>query len=107
MLRRSDRNYPRVEAVGDHCPSNGQNPQPKLDTESSNTSSPVTVTESPDTDSSDELTEQVAAASPPPVSGSPGVRMGLSADTVPFPPPVALEVEPEDAQVNIEMPQTL
>ena len=64
--------------------------------ESSNTTSPVTVTESPDTDSSDELTEQVATVSPPPVSRSPGVRMGRSADADPFPPPVASEVEPED-----------
>ena len=78
----------------------GQNPQPKLEMES-DTTNPDTVTESPDTDSSDELTEQIAAASPPPVSGSPGVRMGLSADAVPFPPPVASEVEPEDAEAKI------
>jgi len=93
MVRRSDRN-PRAEAVGDNCPSNGQNPQPKLEMES-DTTNPDTVTESPGTDSSDELTEQIASASPP-VSGSPSVRMGLSADAVPFPPPVASEVEPED-----------
>ena len=35
--------------------------------------------------------EPVAAASSPSVSGSPGVRMGVSADAVPVP-----EVEPED-----------
>ena len=69
--------------------------------ESSNTVSSDTITESPDTDLSDELTEPVAAASPPSVNGSPGVRMGESADAVPFPPPVALEVEPEDPKVNI------
>jgi len=114
MVRRSDRK-PIAEAVGDNCPFNGQNPQPKVEMESnttspvtvemeSNTTSPVTVTEFPDTDSSDELTEQVPAASPPPVSGSPGVRMGLSADAVPFPPPVASEVEPEDTtETNINI----
>jgi len=55
-------------------------------------------TESPDTDSSDELTELTAVASPPPVNGSPGVRMGESADAVPV-----REVESEDPthpQVN-------
>jgi len=45
--------------------------------------------------------QQIAAASPPPVSGSPGVRMGVSADAVPFPPPVALEVEPEDPNTEV------
>jgi len=99
MVRRSERN-PRAEAVGDNCPSNGRIAPPNSEMESSSTNSPVTVTESPDTDTSDELTEYVAAASPPPVSRSPGVRMGVSADAVPFPPPVALEVEPEDPQVN-------
>jgi len=51
------------------------------------------TTESQDTDSSDELTEPVAAASA--VSGSPGVRMGVSADAVPVP-----EVEPEALEAN-------
>ena len=50
-----------------------------------------TTTESQDTDSSDELTEPVAAVSSSSVSGFPGVRMGESADAVPVP-----EVEPED-----------
>ena len=100
MVRRSDRN-PRAEAVGDNDPSNGSHPQPKLDMESSNTTSPVTVTESPDTDSSDELTEQVTAASPPSVSGSPGAGLGVNADADPFTPPVASEVEPEDTEINI------
>jgi len=105
MVRRSDRN-PRAEAVGDNCPSSGQNPQPKLDMESSNTTSPVTVTESPDTDSLDKLTEQVTAASPPPVSRFLSVRMGLSADADPFPPFVASEVEPEvPAEVNAGCPR--
>jgi len=61
----------------------------------SQTSSSTTPTESldPMDEQSDEseLTELIAAASPPPVNGSPGVRMGESADAVPFP-----EVEPED-----------
>ena len=55
-------------------------------------------TESSDLLEENELTELIAAASPPPVSaGSPGVRMGVSvsADTVPVP-----EVEPEDLEVN-------
>ena len=98
MVRRSERN-PRTEAAGDNCPSNGRIAPPNSETESS-TVSPDTITESLDTDSSDELTEQIAAASLPPVNGSPGVRMGESADAAPFPPPVALEVEPEDAEAN-------
>jgi len=95
MVRRSDRN-PRAEAVGDNGPStsSGQNPQPKPDMESTTTNS-ATAMESPDSDSSDELTEQVAA-SPPLVGRSPGVGMGLRAEADPFPPPVAPEVEPED-----------
>jgi len=56
----------------------------------SNLISSDATTESQDTDSSDELTEPVAAASSPSVSGSPGVRMGVRADAVPV-----LEVEPE------------
>ena len=54
----------------------------------SNLISSDATTESQDTDSSDKLTEPVAAASS--VSGSPGFRMGVSADAVPVP-----EVEPE------------
>jgi len=97
MVRRSDRN-PRAEAVGDKGPSNGRSAPPKSEMES-DTTSPDTITESADTDSSDELTEQVAAASPP-VSRSPGVGMGLSADADHFPPPVASEVEPDHAEAK-------
>jgi len=68
----------------------------------SNIVSSDTMTESPDTDSSDELTELSAAASSPSVSGSPGVRMGVSADAVPLP-----EVEPEDPEVNTSTMYTL
>jgi len=64
--------------------------QPRAEMESNIVSSD-TMTESPDTDSSDELTELVAAASSPLVSGSPGVRMEESADAVPVP-----EVQLED-----------
>ena len=46
---------------------------------------------SQDTDSSDELTEVVAAETSPSVSGSPGVWMGVSGNAIPVP-----EVEPED-----------
>jgi len=95
MVRRSERN-PRAEAAGGNGPSIGRI-EPPTDMES-NTVSSDTITESLDTDSSDELTEQSAAASPPPVNESPGVRMGESADAVPVP-----EVEsegPTDAEVN-------
>ena len=61
----------------------------------SNLVSSDTTTESQDTDSSDELTEPVAAASSPSVSGSSGVRMGVSAGAVPVP-----EVEPETPEAN-------
>ena len=90
MVRRSNRN-PRAEAVGDKSPSNGRNMLPKPEMESETTSS-ATVTESPDSESSDELTEPVAAF-PPPVSRSPGVGMGLNADADPFPPPVTPDVD--------------
>ena len=66
----------------------------------SNIVSSDTMTESPDTDSSDELTELVAAVPSPSVSGSRGVRMGMSADAVPVP-----EVEPEDPETNFTFPQ--
>ena len=60
-----------------------------------------TTTESQDTDSSDELTEPVAAKMSPSVSGSPGVEMGVSGDAISVP-----EVEPEDPpQAYIIMPQ--
>jgi len=61
-----------------------------------------TTTESQDTNSSDELTEPVAAVSSPSVSGSPGVRMGMSADAVPVP-----EVEPEDLEANSSLLMSL
>ena len=80
MVRRSERN-PRAEAAGGSSPSIGRI-APPTDMES-NTTSSDTITESPDTDSSDELTEIIAVASPPPVNGSPGVRMGESADVKP------------------------
>jgi len=89
MVRRSERN-PRAEAAGGNDSSIESNRQPRTEMES-NTVSSDTMTESPDTDSSDELTELIAVASPPSVSGSPGVRMKESADAVPV-----LEVEPED-----------
>jgi len=79
---------PRAEADGGKDPSNESSAQPH-EMESHLVSS-ETTTESQDTDSSDALTEPVAAASSPSVSGSPGVRMGVSADAVPVP-----EVEPE------------
>jgi len=101
MVRRSERN-PRAEAVGGNSPSSGRM-APPTDMES-NTVSSDTITESPDTDSSDEVTELIAAASPPSVNGSPGVRMGESADAVPFPPPAASEVEPDDPEVNTYLP---
>jgi len=68
--------------------------KPRAEMESNIVSSDKT-TESQDTDSSDELTELVAVASSPSVSGSPGVRMGVRADAVPVP-----EVEPEAHEVN-------
>jgi len=89
MVRRSERN-PRAEADGGKDSSNESSAQPPAEMESNLVGSDTT-TESQDTDSSDELTEPVAAASTPSVSGSPGVRMGMSADAVPVP-----EVEPED-----------
>ena len=89
MVRRSERN-PRAEAAGGKDSSIESSVQPREEMES-NTVSSDTVTESPDTDSSDELTELTAAASSPSVSESPGVRMGESAGTVTVP-----EVEPED-----------
>jgi len=89
MVRRSERN-PRAEAAGGKDSSIESSVQPREEMES-NTVSSDTVTESPDTDSSDELTELTAAVSSPSVSESPGVRMGESADAVPVP-----EVEPED-----------
>jgi len=101
MVRRSDRN-PRSEAVGDNSPSRGLDTPPKsvashpLAMESTSVSS-ATITES--SESSDEQSDQVTA-SPPPVSRSPGAGLGLDAVTDPFPPPVASEVEPEDAEDN-------
>jgi len=89
MVRRSERN-PRAEADGGKGSSNESSVQPRGEMESDIVSSDTT-TESQDTDSSDKLTELVAVASSPSVSGSPGVRMGVSADAVPVP-----EVEPED-----------
>jgi len=77
MVRRSERN-PRAEAAGGKDSSIESSMQPGAEMES-NTISSDTMTESPDTDSSDELTELIAAASSPSVSGSPGVRMGVSA----------------------------
>jgi len=53
------------------------------------------TTESQDTDSSDELTEVAAAETSPSVSGSPGVRMGVSGNAIPVP-----EVEPEDLRLT-------
>ena len=70
---------------------------PKSEMESQTTSS-ATATDS--SDSADELMEQVAA-SPPPVSRSPGVGLGLDAIAAPFPPTAALEVKLEDIEVNI------
>jgi len=93
MIRRSERG-PRAEADGGKDSSNESSAHPRAEMESSLISSDAT-TESQDTDSCDELTEPVAAASSPPVSGSPGVRMGMSADAVPVP-----EVEPEALQAN-------
>jgi len=54
------------------------------------------TTESQDTDSSDELTETVAAETSPSVSRSPGVRMGVSGNAIPVP-----EVEPEAPEANV------
>ena len=81
MVRRSERN-PRAEADGGKGSSNESSVQPRGEMESDIVSSDTT-TESQDTDSSDKLTELVAVASSPSVSGSPGVRMGVSADAVP------------------------
>jgi len=92
MIRRSERG-PRAEVDGGKDPSNGSSAQ-RHEMESHIVSS-ETTTESQDTDSSDELTEPVAAVSSPSVSGSPGVRMGMSADAVPVP-----GVEPEDLEAN-------
>ena len=104
MVRRSDRN-PRAEAVGDNGPSNGRDTLPKSVALSSSElestlglASSATATES--SDSADEQLEQVTA-SPPLVSRSPGAGLGLDAVAAFFPPPVASEVEPEDAEVNI------
>jgi len=88
MIRRSERG-PTAQADGGKDPSNGSSAQPHE--MESHLASSETTTESQDTDSSDELTEPVVAASSSSVSGSPGVRMGVSADAVPVP-----EVEPED-----------
>jgi len=88
MIRRSERG-PRAEMDGGKDPSSGSNTQPH-EMESHLISSDAT-TESQDTDSSDELTEPVAAEMSPSVSGSPGVRMGVSGNAIPVP-----EVEPED-----------
>jgi len=93
MVRRSERG-PRAEADGGKDPSNGSNAQPH-EMESHLVSSDAT-TESQDTDSSDELTETVAAETSPSVSGSPGVRMGVSGNAISVP-----EVEPEDPEANI------
>jgi len=93
MVRRSERN-PRAEADGGKDSSNESSVQPRAEMESNIVSSDTT-TESQVTDSSDELTELVAVASSPSVSGSPGVRMGVSADAVPVP-----EVEPEALEAN-------
>jgi len=81
MVRLSERN-PRAEAAGGKYSSIESSMQPRAEMESNIVSSD-TMTESPDTDSSDERTELLAAASSPSVSGSPGVRMGVSADAVP------------------------
>jgi len=93
MVRRSERN-PRAEAAGGKDSSIESSVQRRAEMESNIVSSD-TMTESPDTDSSDELTELVAAVPSPSVSGFPGVRMGVSADAVPVP-----EVEPEDPETN-------
>jgi len=98
MIRRSERG-PRAEADGGKEPSNWSSAQPhKME---SHLVSSDTTTESQDTDSSDELTEPVAAEMLPSVSGSPGVRMGVSGNAIPVP-----EVEPEDpveANTNIDL----
>jgi len=79
---------------GGKDPSNGSNVQPHV-MESHLTSS-GTTTESQVTDSSDELTEAVAAETSPSVSGSTGVEMGESGNAIPVP-----KVEPEDpVEVN-------
>jgi len=69
MVTRSERN-PRAEADGGKDSSIESSVQPRAEMESNIVSSDTT-TESQDTDSSDELTELVAAASSPSVSGSP------------------------------------
>jgi len=89
MVRLFERN-PRAEADGGKDSSNESSVQPRGEMESNIVSSDTT-TESQDTDASDELTELVAVATSPSVSGSPGVSMGVSADAAPVP-----EVEPED-----------
>ena len=101
MVRRSERN-PRAEVAGDNDPFNGSNRQPTAEMESQTSSS----TESSDPLEENELTEQVAAVSPPPVSRSPGVEVGLSADATPFPPPVMSEMELGDAETNISKVHT-
>jgi len=101
IVRPSDRN-PRAEAVGDNGPSNGQNSLPKSEMETTIPSS-ATATES--SDSADEQLEQVTA-SPSLVSRSPGVGLGLDAIAAPFPPAVASEVKPEDAEVNTGRPSS-
>ena len=92
-IRRSERG-PRADMDGGKDPSNGSNVQPHV-MESHLTSS-GTTTESQVTDSSDELTEAVAAETSPSVSGSPGVKMGVSGNAIPVP-----EVEPEAPEANI------
>jgi len=95
MIRRSERG-PRAEMDGGKDPSSGSNAQP-YEMESHLVSS-ETTTESQDTDSSDELTEPAAAETSPSVSGSPGVRMGVSGNAIPVP-----EVQPEDLEANIQI----
>jgi len=92
MSRRSERG-PRADMDGGKDPSNGSSAQ--LHEMESHLTSSETTTESQDTDSSDELTEPVAAEMSPSVSGSPGVEMGVSGNAIPVP-----EVEPEDLELN-------
>ena len=93
MIRRSERG-PRADTDGGKDPSIGSSAPPH-EMESHLISS-ETTTESQSTDSSDELTEPVIAEMSPPVSGSPGVEMGVSGNAIPVP-----EVEPEDpSEVN-------
>jgi len=92
MIGRSERGS-RADTDGGKDPSIGSSAPPH-EMESHLTSS-ETTTESQSTDSSDELTEPVIAEMSPPVSGSPGVEMGVSGNAIPV-----SEVEPEDPELN-------